>query len=159
MIALGTWLPELEVDVPRMCRVLRAGLRAQGVRPTLPNPYGPAGVSVTLERTITMRALGSVIVTQAPYQDEGGVRVMGTKGCIYPGSEWWLHASIAWTDQMPDYDDLAMLKDAVFGPERWAYQVFPPEARHVNIHEFALHLWGRVDGQNELPEFGQEGSI
>jgi hypothetical protein len=70
----------------------------------------------------------------------------------------WIHASIACTDHMPSYDELALLHKAVFG-ERFAYQVFAPSAQHVNIHQYALHLWGRLDGNPVLPEFGLGGTI
>jgi hypothetical protein len=40
----------------------------------------------------------------------------------------------------------------VFG-DRWAYQVFAPPADHINLHNFALHLWGRLDGKPVLPDF------
>ena len=55
-------------------------------------------------------------------------------------------------------DILADLHAAVFGAG-YAYQVFAPPSEHVNIHEFALHLWGRLDGRSALPEFGAGGSI
>jgi len=64
----------------------------------------------------------------------------------------WVHASVAWTDHMPTYEDLKMLHSAVFG-EGWAYQVFAPSDEHVNLHEFALHLFGRLDGKPALPDF------
>lgn len=60
---------------------------------------------------------------------------------------------------MPTYDDLVMLHRAVFGLDSYAYQVFAPQRQHVNIHNFALHLWGRADGRAVLPEFGLQGSI
>jgi hypothetical protein len=61
------------------------------------------------------------------------------------GAEW-IHASIAWTDRMPTYEELVMLKAGVFGDRREAYQVFPPASRHVNIHAHALHLGGGRTG-------------
>jgi hypothetical protein len=71
----------------------------------------------------------------------------------------WIHASIAHYDQtMPSYDELTLLHKAVFGTG-WAYQVFAPPANHVNIHRYALHLWGRVDGVAVLPDFGAAGTI
>lgn len=79
---------------------------------------------------------GSVIVTNAP-QDDG---------------HDWVHASVAWRDRMPTYADLKWLHAAVFG-DGWAYQVFAPPSDHVNIHEYALHLWGRADGLPALPDF------
>lgn len=97
----------------------------------LPEPYGPDGwIFVAADRS------RSIIVTAFP-QD----------------GEEWIHASIARHDQsMPMYDELAILHRAVFG-DGWAYQVFAPSAKHVNIHNFALHLWGRADGAAALPDF------
>lgn len=60
--------------------------------------------------------------------------------------------------EMPTYDDLCLLHRAVF-KDGYAYQVFAPPSRHVNIHQYALHLWGRSDGKPVLPEFGCEGTI
>lgn len=70
----------------------------------------------------------------------------------------WIHASISRSDTTPSYDDLKLLHAAVFG-DRHAYQVFVPQDQHVNIHTHALHLWGRVDGVNVLPDFGRHGTI
>lgn len=70
-----------------------------------------------------------------------------------------VHASISRGDRMPSYDDLVMLHRAVWGETGYAYQVFVPRSKHVNIHAHALHLWGLLDGSPELPEFGLGGSI
>jgi hypothetical protein len=64
----------------------------------------------------------------------------------------WVHASIAFRDRMPTYQDLKGIHLAVFRGG-WAYQVFAPPAQHVNLHEYALHLFGRLDGQPGLPDF------
>jgi len=64
----------------------------------------------------------------------------------------WIHASIAHADRMPTYDELKHLHQAVFDGG-WAYQVFAPSADHVNIHSYALHLFGRLDGAAALPDF------
>jgi hypothetical protein len=95
-----------------------------------PQPFGPDGWSL-----MNFDGRSSVIVSCAPADD---------------GNEW-VHASIA-RDQMPTYADLTLLHDAVFGTG-WAYQVFAPPSDHVNIHEHALHLWGRLDGKPALPDF------
>lgn len=81
---------------------------------------------------------GSMIVSIAPYED--GVE--------------WVHASVAWEGHTPTYADLTRMHEAVFG-DGWAYQVFAPPANHVNLHEFALHLWGRLDGASVLPDFAE----
>lgn len=75
--------------------------------------------------------------------------------CRYDLSPAWVHASIAFRDRMPTYEELASVHWAVFG-NHYAYQVFAPEEQHVTFHNHALHLWGRVDGEPVLPEFSVE---
>jgi hypothetical protein len=91
----------------------------------------------------------SVIVSSAPHPDVDGVE------------REWIHASMAGHPEgiMPTYEDLATLHRAVFGRRRWSYQVFAADSRHVNIRANALHLWGRADGANVLPDFGRMGTI
>jgi hypothetical protein len=64
-----------------------------------------------------------------------------------------IHASIVVLARMPSYEEMVLLHKAVFGKNRWSYQVFAPEASHVNIHEGALHLWGRLDGKPMMFDF------
>lgn len=118
-----------------------------GLHETVSDPlrYGPGGFGFALyERRARARHLtGSVLVSQADWEDGE-----------------WLHASIDRINRMPSYDDLAALHKAVFG-SRYAYQVFAPASRHVNLRKFALHLWGRVDDSDGLvlPDFGKHGTI
>lgn len=95
-----------------------------------PSPFGPDGWAF-----VELNGDASVIVSCAPHGDAD-----------------WIHASIARPDRMPDYADLKTLHAAVFG-DRWAYQVFAPPSDHVNIHEHALHIFGRLDGKPALPDF------
>jgi hypothetical protein len=69
-------------------------------------------------------------------------------------SEEWIHASIAFKERMPTYEEMKLMHEAVF-PKGYAYQVFVPSDKHVTFHEYALHLWGRTDGVPVLPEFSQ----
>jgi hypothetical protein len=104
-----------------------------------PRPFGPDGWNL-----VRGDPEGSVIVTCADGED--GVE--------------WVHASIAYADQMPSYEDLVLLHRAVWKGKGWAYQVFTPDSDHVNIHEHALHIWGRLDGSPVLPDFTRgSGSI
>lgn len=111
-------------------------------------PMGPDGDVYTLfdgrDRVLGARSWsGSLIVTQADFED---------------GHDW-IHASVAWAERDPTYAELALLHRGVFGRTRYAYQVFVPDSEHVNIHAHALHLWGRADGTNVLPQFAPFGSI
>ena len=85
-------------------------------------------------------------------------RIIVTADSPKPEFRGFIHASISRKDELPSYDDLVLLHKAVW-PEGYAYQVFAPPSQHVNIHPYALHLWGRHDGAPVLPEFGKYGTI
>lgn len=103
----------------------------------VPQPFGPDGWSMR-----SKDGEASIIVSCASHN----------------GADW-VHASIAREDRMPDYADLVTLHRSVWKGRGWAFQVFAPDDDHVNIHERALHLWGRLDGRPVLPNFGAEGTI
>lgn len=67
---------------------------------------------------------------------------------------WWAHLSVSRKDWPPSHADMATTKLAFFG-ERYAYAVFPPADRYVNIHPNCLHLWALIDATDGrvLPEF------
>lgn len=71
----------------------------------------------------------------------------------------WIHASMSYSDEriMPTYDDLCLMHRAVF--PGFAYQVFAPPEKHIDIRHNVLHLWGRVDGKPAMPDFGRHGTI
>lgn len=120
------------VDALKVRAVL--GKKAWGV----PQRFGPDGWKL-----VSVDRAASVIVSTAELD---GVA--------------WVHASIAHHDEtIPAYDELVTLHRAVFGAGGWAYQLFAPPTEHVNIHAYALHLWGRLDGAPVLPNFGAGGSI
>lgn len=94
----------------------------------------------------------SIIVTQAPLHvgSEAEGRLDLTE---------WIHASMTRPGQVPSYEDLCRLKVAVWREKGEAYTIHPASDRHVNIHEHALHLWGRADGKPVLPDFAPFGTI
>jgi hypothetical protein len=129
-------------------------LKNAGLRVVAYSAFGIRGIKILMEHVPHDMIMTEYIVTEAPQPigDELG--------------NMWMHASVVkWEKKpngkqlMPTYEDLALLHRAIFGRKRYAYQVFVPEKVHVNIHPMALHLWGRVDGTNELPDFGISGSI
>ena len=61
-----------------------------------------------------------------------------------------VHASMAFVDRQPTYEEMAHLHQAVW-PNGWAYMVFAAPTEHVNIHENALHIWGARTGKPLLP--------
>jgi hypothetical protein len=105
---------------------------------SIPQHFGPDGWFL-----VQLDGSGSVIVTTARQDD--GID--------------WVHASWSYNERLPTYEELVVLRSAVWGSTGWAFQVFAPPTAHVSIHQFALHLWGRADGENPFPNFGATGSI
>lgn len=70
----------------------------------------------------------------------------------HDGQEW-VHASMAGVAWLPGYEEMVMMHNAVWGGTGYSYEVYAPADKHVDIHHFARHLWGRLDGQPVLPEF------
>jgi hypothetical protein len=125
-------------------------------------------VTTNIDALAIRRALGrSSWAAPQPFGPDGWQlrRHDGIAAVLVSCAEWegaeWLHASIATkpSDHLPAYEDLVGLHEAVWRGSGYAYQVFAPSAEHVNIHPNALHLWGRLDGTNVLPDFGKLGTI
>lgn len=70
----------------------------------------------------------------------------------------WLHVSISREDCLPSYEDLCKTKTEFIGEDKTAIQVFPPKAKHVNLHPYCLHLWTCLTS-NPLPDFTRGGDV
>lgn len=68
----------------------------------------------------------------------------------------WMHVSCSRPNRLPSWEELKLVKDTFIGRERKAIQVLPPEAEHVNIHPYALHLFSCLD-DDPLPDFRVDG--
>ena len=70
----------------------------------------------------------------------------------------WLHVSVSHRGgRLPTWGEMCAVKDVFCGEERTAYQIHPPKAQHVSIHEKCLHLWACLDGP-VTPDFTGGGS-
>jgi hypothetical protein len=64
----------------------------------------------------------------------------------------YIHVSVSRPNRTPNHEEMKAVKNDFLG-DRYAYSVWPPANKYVNIHKHCLHLWARVDGQPVLPEF------
>ena len=71
----------------------------------------------------------------------------------------WLHVSLSRPHSLPSYEDMATVKKLFIGADKRAYQIFAEESQHVNIHSYCLHLWCVVEGKDDFPNFGEDGTI
>lgn len=123
--------------MPTHIDILKARLILGRDRWQRPTEHGPDGW-----RMLSITGRASVVISCAEFD---GVE--------------WIHASMTGPDRVPTYDEMRLLHRAVWGDGGYAYEIHAPKTQHVNIHEHALHLWGRRDGRPVLPEFGALGTI
>lgn len=91
------------------------------------------------------------------WETTDGMRVIWSVAREQDG-EVWMHVSISRFDRLPSYGDQVRVKNLFIGIERYAYSVWPPVEKHVNIHERCLHLWSRLTGDPPLPDFTRGGA-
>lgn len=98
---------------------------------------------------------------QHAYRRRGGDLVVVWSVGDHPddSGDWWLHVSCSAKAAIPTHEHMAEVKAVFVGPDRWAYAVWPPADRHINLHPRALHLWAPLDNQPRLPDFGRHGTI
>jgi hypothetical protein len=69
----------------------------------------------------------------------------------------WIHVSACGRRSnqyfLLSWEDMKRVKHDFIGPDRWAYQVFPPESQYVNQHPSVLHLFTLLEGEAALPDF------
>lgn len=60
----------------------------------------------------------------------------------------WEHASVTVDrgNRCPTWEEMCAVKDAFWDPEDEVFQFHPAHSNYVNLHEYCLHLWRRVNG-------------
>lgn len=73
----------------------------------------------------------------------------------------WHHVSLSRPGRLPTYEDVLLVRRLFIGEKVECYQVFPPAARHVNVHPYCLHLWRCLDAPDGvvLPDFRHGGQV
>jgi hypothetical protein len=73
----------------------------------------------------------------------------------------WLHLSVSHRQRIPTHGEMRTVKELFLG-NRYAYAVWPPMERYVNLHQNVLHVFALLDERAEqpLPDFtGGSGSL
>ena len=90
-----------------------------------------------------------------------GIRVLFS-ATIESDGQKWIHVSVSRPSRIPTWSDMDAIRRLFIGPERWAYEIHPPAAKHYDNSQdlppglrvgMVLHLWARVDGTACLPDF------
>jgi hypothetical protein len=73
----------------------------------------------------------------------------------------WLHLSVSHRERIPTHGEMRTVKELFLG-DRYAYAVWPPRAKYINLYPNVLHVFALlVEGANQpLPDFtGGSGSL
>jgi hypothetical protein len=60
---------------------------------------------------------------------------------VASSGDGWDHVSVSLRNRCPTWAEMDHVKRLFFKPEETAMQLHPPEAEHVNLHQYTLHLW------------------
>ena len=86
-----------------------------------------------------------------------GLIILASAG-EYDDGKGWLHVKKKKKSRLPTYEELTRIKRDFIGDDKKAVFVLPEKEKHVNIHNFCLHLF--YSAENPLPDFtGGSGSI
>lgn len=103
------------------------------------------------------RAMGEAAAEYMAGWEFNGLLIMASAGEYDDGKEW-LHVSVSRKSRLPTYEELTRIKRDFIGDDKKAVFVLPEKEKHVNIHNYCLHLF--YSAANPLPDFtGGSGSI
>jgi hypothetical protein len=51
----------------------------------------------------------------------------------------------------PIWEEMCMIKNIFWKPEKCVVQYHPPEKEYINLHPFCLHLWKKIGCEFETP--------
>ena len=103
------------------------------------------------------RTMGEAAAEYMAGWEFNGLIILASAGEYDDGKEW-LHVSVSRKSRLPTYEELTRIKRDFIGDDKKAVFVLPEKEKHVNIHNFCLHLF--YSAANPLPAFtGGSGSI
>lgn len=128
----------------------------QGGTPLTLTPFLPDHIPGWREMPSPFAALGVDREYSRAYVHPGGLRVI-VSAALQLGRQRWLHVSVSHRgNRLPQWREMCAVKDAFCGPGSTAYQVHPPQDKHISIHDKVLHLWVCLDGP-VTPDFTRGG--
>ena len=103
------------------------------------------------------RIMGEAAAEYMAGWEFNGLIILASAGEYDDGKEW-LHVSVSRKSRLPTYEELIRIKRDFIGDAKKAVFVLPEKEKHVNIHNYCLHLF--YSAENPLPDFtGGSGSI
>jgi len=67
------------------------------------------------------------------------------------GQDGWEHVSVSTRRRIPNWQEMAWVKDLFWNDDECVMQLHVPKADHINIHPNVLHLWRPLNGKIPMP--------
>ncbi len=71
--------------------------------------------------------------------------------CIASDGLGWEHVSASLRNRTPNWREMCFIKDLFWDEEDCAVQYHPPKSEYVNVHDYCLHLWRKIDEEFPRP--------
>jgi hypothetical protein len=68
-----------------------------------------------------------------------------------PESCGWEHVSVSLHNRCPNWPEMCWVKNLFWEPHETVIQFHVPEADHISIHDYCLHLWRDTRNGHALP--------
>lgn len=80
----------------------------------------------------------------------GSLLVMVSDGNLDAGVPWE-HVSVSLPARTPTWEEMALVKSALWDREDCVLQYHPPASMYVNAHPYCLHLWRAIGIEVPVP--------
>jgi hypothetical protein len=72
-------------------------------------------------------------------------------GLYDPVSAGWEHVSVSCQRRIPNWTEMAFVKDLFWEDEELVLQFHPKKSQYKNLHPFCLHMWRWTKGEIPTP--------
>ena len=61
------------------------------------------------------------------------------------------HVSVSCKSRCPNWPEMEFIKRLFFSDDEYAYQLHVPPSKHINFHDYCLHIWRPVNQEIPIP--------
>jgi hypothetical protein len=79
-----------------------------------------------------------------------GLRVIASSGDASLGVDWE-HVSVSTPSRCPNWTEMSFIKDLFWAETECVMQLHVPKSKHINTHNFCLHLWRPLNAEIPMP--------
>jgi hypothetical protein len=78
------------------------------------------------------------------------LRVIADNGTMGEATGWE-HVSVSLQSRTPTWSEMSRIKELFWRDDECVVEYHPPKSSYINLHEFVLHLWRKIDYEFPMP--------